>query len=59
MLGPSPRLGPLLNLTEGGDLEHTLDNANGSGIDLNIRVSSLFGRDDRCIGWALVARDIT
>jgi diguanylate cyclase (GGDEF)-like protein/PAS domain S-box-containing protein len=55
----TPRLEALLRLAEGPDTEHTLDDAAGSGVDLNVRISTLYDRANRCIGWAMVGRDIT
>jgi diguanylate cyclase (GGDEF)-like protein len=41
------------------DVNHTLQDVAGSGLDLDIRVSALHDRGGRSIGWALVTRDIT
>lgn len=41
------------------DVDHTVQNVAGSGLDFEVRVSALHDRAGRSIGWALVARDIT
>ncbi|GIH91744.1 diguanylate cyclase [Planobispora siamensis] len=46
-------------LSENADTEQTLTDVLGRGADLHLRISPLHDRRGRCIGWALVARDIT
>nr|BFE84526.1 hypothetical protein GCM10020093_071270 [Planobispora longispora] len=48
-----------VTLGEGTDMDRVYLDYKGSGVDLNVRISSL--RDDRDghVGWAVVARDIT
>jgi diguanylate cyclase (GGDEF)-like protein len=52
-------LGYDLLLVEHKDTEQTLVNAMSHGIDLHVRVSSLHDLHDECIGWTLLARDVT
>ncbi|MDR7280190.1 diguanylate cyclase (GGDEF)-like protein [Catenuloplanes atrovinosus] len=59
LLGPTTVLTPGRSLLPGEDRDLTVENAHGSGLDLDIRVSRLYGRSDRCVGWAIVARDVT
>ncbi|GII02851.1 histidine kinase N-terminal 7TM domain-containing diguanylate cyclase [Planobispora takensis] len=46
-------------LAENADTEQTLTDVLGRGVDLHLRISPLHDRRGHCIGWALVARDIT
>ncbi|MDQ0367914.1 histidine kinase N-terminal 7TM domain-containing diguanylate cyclase [Catenuloplanes indicus] len=59
VLGPATPLMPGRDLLVDDDRERTVENAQGSGLDVDIRVSRLNGRGDRCIGWAIVTRDVT
>jgi diguanylate cyclase (GGDEF)-like protein/PAS domain S-box-containing protein len=59
LVGPSTALMPGRDLLLDADREQTVENAYGSGLDLDVRTSRLFGRGDRCVGWAIVTRDIT
>ena len=46
-------------LPGGADLDYTLENVAGSGLDLQVRISELYDRRQRGIGHVLVARDVT
>ncbi|WP_033343477.1 diguanylate cyclase [Catenuloplanes japonicus] len=59
LLGPATTLMPGRELLTGADRDQTLENAYGSGLDLDVRTSRLFGRGGRCVGWAVVTRDVT
>ncbi|MFI5840915.1 diguanylate cyclase [Catenuloplanes sp. NPDC051500] len=59
LVGPGTALMPGRDLLLDADREQTLENAYGSGLDLDVRTSRLFGRGDRCVGWAIVTRDVT
>ncbi|MDP9798361.1 diguanylate cyclase (GGDEF)-like protein [Catenuloplanes nepalensis] len=59
ILGPDTPLMPGRDLLVGDDRERTVENAHESGLDLDIRMSRLYGRGDRCVGWAIVTRDVT
>lgn len=59
VLGPATPLMPGRDLLTDDDRERTVENAQNSGIDVDIRVSRLYGRGDRCVGWAIVTRDVT
>jgi diguanylate cyclase (GGDEF)-like protein len=47
-----------LTLDSGSVTEHTLPDVWGSGVDLHLLINPLYDKRG-CIGWALVARDIT
>ncbi|GAB7041492.1 MULTISPECIES: histidine kinase N-terminal 7TM domain-containing diguanylate cyclase [Catenuloplanes] len=59
LLGAATPLMPGRDLTVDDDRELTVENAQQSGLDLDVRVSRLYARGDRCIGWAVVTRDVT
>jgi diguanylate cyclase (GGDEF)-like protein len=52
-------LGLDLTSPEDVEIEQTFDNANNTGIDLNIRLNPLRDQRNGALGWALVARDVT
>ncbi|MFC4058911.1 diguanylate cyclase [Planomonospora corallina] len=48
-----------LPLTDGMAFDHTMTGAEGSPVDLNVRVSALRDRRGEVQGWAFVGRDVT
>jgi diguanylate cyclase (GGDEF)-like protein len=59
LVGTSPVPLEMLALPEQGEADQVLLDANGSGVDVHVRTSSVLDRHDRCTGWVLVARDVT
>jgi diguanylate cyclase (GGDEF)-like protein len=47
------------DLHENRTSDQILTDVSGSGIDLHLLINPLFDQQNACIGWALVARDIT
>lgn len=48
-----------LDLVEAARSERTLVNVRGTGIDLHVVINPLRDHRTQCLGWAVVARDIT
>ncbi|WP_068904388.1 histidine kinase N-terminal 7TM domain-containing protein, partial [Planomonospora sphaerica] len=52
VFGPMP-------VGDGMEVDHTVVDAGGRGVDLNVRVSALVDARGQRVGWAFVGRDVT